>query len=190
MFCMHGNIPSFNLFRASLADTDNSQNGLIRYRFEGTLQSMKWIPVREPVEFIAPISGTFSSVDNLEINIKENGDTPRVLGTFFGTLTLPSPINRIEKGPAKLIEDESEPEDIPNTGAQVNIDVQIRTIEGKEEVVDVKGNINDGMVLLSDDLLAKLYKVAERYVGLDGDILQSVKDLQIEGTIQGALVKN
>ena len=58
---------------------------------------------------------------------------------------MPSPNNRIEKGTAELIGDESEPEDISNTGAQVIIDVLISTIEGEEGVVDVNPLVTNGL---------------------------------------------
>ena len=171
---------------------------------------MKWVQIREPVEFTAPISGTFIPNDYTEINNKGNGDSLQFVGLFLGTLKLPPRNNRIETSPGKLGEDDAsgnkedayaeqqnepkidsnkkEVEENSHTVVEVNIQVNIRKIEGTYDLLDIEGIIENGDVILSDELLVKLYKVAEHYVGPDGDI-NKVDEIQIEGVIQGVITQ-
>ena len=171
---------------------------------------MKWVQIREPVEFTAPVSGIFTPNDATELMLEGMGHSEEFVGLFVGTLKLPPHDMVLEKSAVdrnkeKVLDfeethagqnsesdidsDKNENNEALKINAQVNLDVEIRSVAGEDELVKYKGTIKDGEVVLNNELLAKLYKAAKHYVGLDGDV-HSVKVIQIEGVIQGVITQN
>ena len=171
---------------------------------------MKWVQIREPVEFTAPVSGTFSPNDATESMLEGMGHSEEFVGLFVGTLKLPphdmvlkkSAVDHDKEKALDLEEthadqhsesdidsDVNESNEALSINAKVDLDVEIRSVAGEDELVKYKGSIKNGQVVLNNELLAKLYKAAKHYVGLDGDV-HSVKAIQIEGVIQGVITQD